>query len=99
MGIAIAAPSADLPLDHVPRLTVRMAARIQSFPDSWEFTGGKTAAYRQVGNAFPPNVAKIVGLAIKAAITRQTTNVGYTQECSLLEEPVPYKARARKKAR
>ncbi len=34
-------------------LTVRMAARIQGFPDDWEFSGWKTAAYGQVGSAFP----------------------------------------------
>ena len=47
-----------------PRLTVRMVARIQGFPDDWHFTGRKTAAYRQVGNAFPPPVAQAVGQSI-----------------------------------
>ncbi|HQV38948.1 MAG TPA: DNA cytosine methyltransferase [Flavobacteriales bacterium] len=47
-----------------PRLTVRMVARIQGFPDDWHFTGRKTAAYRQVGNAFPPPVAEAVGRSI-----------------------------------
>ncbi len=63
-GIGIA----DLPppKDHVgmPRLTVRMAARVQGFPDSWHFVGKKTPAYRQVGNAFPPPVAAAVGRQI-----------------------------------
>jgi len=47
------------PLEFVgmPRLTPRMAARIQGFPDEWQFFGRKTAAYRQIGNAFPPPVA------------------------------------------
>lgn len=53
----------------IPRLTVRMAARLQGFPDNWEFVGRKTNAYRQVGNAFPPPVAQAVGVQIKAAIT------------------------------
>jgi DNA (cytosine-5)-methyltransferase 1 len=48
----------------MPKLTVRMVARIQGFPDDWHFTGKKTAAYRQVGNAFPPPVAEVVGRSI-----------------------------------
>jgi DNA (cytosine-5)-methyltransferase 1 len=49
-------------------LTVRMAARIQGFPDWWEFYGKKTPAYRQVGNAFPPPVAKAIGEQILKAL-------------------------------
>ncbi len=48
----------------MPRLTVKMTARIQGFPDSWKFAGRKTAAYRQIGNAFPPPVAKALGIKI-----------------------------------
>lgn len=66
MGIADHAPWADFV--GMPRLTVRMAARIQGFPDHWQFSGRKTAAYRQVGNAFPPPVACAVGLQIRAAL-------------------------------
>ncbi len=50
-----------------PRLTVRMTARIQGFPDSWLFVGKKTSAYRQIGNAFPSPVASAVGSSILAA--------------------------------
>jgi DNA (cytosine-5)-methyltransferase 1 len=57
----------------VPKLTLRMAARIQGFPDDWEFAGGKTAAYRQIGNAFPPPVAHAVSARIHAAIVRASS--------------------------
>lgn len=53
---------------EMPRLTVKMAALVQGFPKDWNFSGRKTAAYRQVGNAFPPPVAKAVGTAIKEAL-------------------------------
>lgn len=52
----------------MPRLTLRMTARIQGFPDDWQFAGGKTASYRQIGNAFPPPVAQAVALKIRQAI-------------------------------
>ena len=55
----------------MPRLTVRMVARIQGFPDSWQFYGRKTTAYRQVGNAFPPPVAKAVAQNLKIALRAQ----------------------------
>jgi len=47
-----------------PMLTVQQAAIIQGFPPEWQFAGGKTAQYRQVGNAFPPPVARAVGKSI-----------------------------------
>lgn len=56
-----------------PRLTVRMAARIQGFPDSWNFYGRKTAAYRQVGNAFPPPVARAVAVCIANALSSEVS--------------------------
>jgi DNA (cytosine-5)-methyltransferase 1 len=66
MGIADVPPVKDF--IGMPRLTVRMAARIQGFPDHWQFSGKKTAAYRQIGNAFPPPVAHAVGAQILAAL-------------------------------
>lgn len=58
-GIANEAPAADF--EGMPRLTPRMVARIQGFPDSWDFGKRKTKACRMIGNAFPPPVAKAVG--------------------------------------
>jgi len=65
-GLAEVAPLPDF-TGH-PRLTVRMAARLQGFPDDWQFAGRKCNAYRQVGNAFPPPVAAAVGARIRAML-------------------------------
>ncbi|MBZ0129969.1 MAG: DNA cytosine methyltransferase [Rhodobacteraceae bacterium] len=66
-SLADEAPEPDF--QGMPRLTVRMVARLQGFPDNWQFAGRKTASYRQVGNAFPPPVANAVAASIKTAIT------------------------------
>jgi DNA (cytosine-5)-methyltransferase 1 len=66
-GLADAPPGTRDPINKLPRLTVAMAALIQGFPPDWRFSGRKTAAYRQVGNAFPPPVAAAVGAAIREA--------------------------------
>jgi len=52
----------------LPSLTVPMAAALQGFPPDWRFMGKRTNAYRQVGNAFPPPVAREVGKKIAAAL-------------------------------
>lgn len=51
------------PLEVRP-FSVRENARIQSFPDEWEFIGTVAAKYKQIGNAVPCNLAKEVGLEI-----------------------------------
>jgi DNA (cytosine-5)-methyltransferase 1 len=52
----------------MPRLTVQMVARIQSFPDDWKFIGSKTHAYRQVGNALPVKLAYSVASAVAGCL-------------------------------
>jgi DNA (cytosine-5)-methyltransferase 1 len=68
LGIADETPGPDFPAGKPPKLTVAMVARLQGFPGDWMITGRKTAAYRQVGNAFPPPVARALGTAIAAAL-------------------------------
>ena len=67
-GGSIAEDAPDTDFAGLPRLTTRMVARLQGFPDDWHFTGKKTSAYRQVGNAFPPPVAQAVATSIATAI-------------------------------
>jgi len=67
LGIANEAPGPSF--SGMPRLTVRMVARLQGFPDDWQFSGGKTAAYKQVGNAFPPPVARSIAESLGACLT------------------------------
>jgi DNA (cytosine-5)-methyltransferase 1 len=67
-GLGIGNEAPDRNFVGMPRLTVRMVARLQGFPDYWEFMGGKTAAYRQVGNAFPPPVARAVAERVRECL-------------------------------
>lgn len=82
LGVANDPPGTDFPPGQLPKLTARMVARIQGFPDTWMFSGRKTAAYRQIGNAFPPPVARALGEAIRDALSTaapmpQATDLGH----------------------
>lgn len=72
-GVANEAPAADF--EGMPRLTARMVARIQGFPDYWDFGQKKTAACRMIGNAFPPPVAKKIGEQIKKVLDNDIINI------------------------
>ena len=72
LGIADDPPGPEFPAGQMPKLTLRMVARIQGFPDTWTFSGRKTAACRQVGNAFPPPVAAALGKSIRDALGGST---------------------------
>jgi DNA (cytosine-5)-methyltransferase 1 len=69
-GLPFHAPTAEEALKpgFKPALTARMRARLQDFPDDWEFCGGRQAVADQIGNAVPVRMAQAVGLAIHAAI-------------------------------
>jgi len=56
--------------DHTRPFTVREYARIQTFPDDWEFSGSLTSQYKQIGNAVPVNLAEAMGQCIVAALNK-----------------------------
>lgn len=58
--------------DETRPLRVREYARIQTFPDSWEFAGTLSAQYKQIGNAIPVNLAYHIGCGVVATLRRET---------------------------
>lgn len=68
-GVANEAPSRDF--SGTPKLTKEMIALIQGFPSEWTFGSKKTAACRMIGNAFPPPVAKAVGIEIRRCLENE----------------------------
>ncbi|TKA59092.1 Cytosine-specific methyltransferase [Mycoplasmopsis bovis 8790] len=54
--------------------TIRECARIQSFPDEWQFCGNTVSQYRQIGNAVPCNLAKAIGINIAKALIESGLN-------------------------
>ena len=53
-------------------LTVREAARIQTFPDDFRFAGPPSVAFKQIGNAVPPLIGQVIGKAVLAALDRRS---------------------------
>lgn len=95
MGVADAAPGPGWEPSGTapgPRLTNDMVARIQGWvgPDfsQWEFHGGKTSVYRQIGNAFPPPVAKALGTAIRDALQKSGRPRQLVEATDAVHDPV-----------
>jgi DNA (cytosine-5)-methyltransferase 1 len=63
------------PCQHRP-ITHREAARLQSFPDTFKFTGSKTEIARQIGNAVPPLLAARVADCVFALLTAKEEKYG-----------------------
>lgn len=74
-GVSDAPPARDFV--GMPKLTPRMIARIQGFPDEWNFGDKKTKACRMIGNAFPPPVARAVGERIIKVLNDNSYNYGF----------------------
>ena len=58
-------PTPNPTMDNVRSITVREAARLQSFPDDYFFEGSRTSALMQIGNAVPVILAQRIAEAIK----------------------------------
>ncbi|GGX64969.1 DNA cytosine methyltransferase [Streptomyces minutiscleroticus] len=86
-----------------PKLTTAMVARIQGWDDieplegsdpategefRWKFHGRKTSVYRQIGNAFPPPVAKALGVAIRKAIRQEGERKTLVENTNRVLDPV-----------
>jgi DNA (cytosine-5)-methyltransferase 1 len=76
MGVADAPPGPGASFENAmgngPKLTVEMVKLLQGWAGhKWDISGRKTSQYRQIGNAFPPPVAKALGLAIKSALLKR----------------------------
>lgn len=61
-------------------VSVREAARLQSFPDSFRFSGAMNAAFRQIGNAVPPLLAEAVARRLKQDLMQRPVSKGEKRE-------------------
>ncbi|HZC28084.1 MAG TPA: DNA cytosine methyltransferase, partial [Actinopolymorphaceae bacterium] len=79
------------PVTLIPKLTCEMVARLQGWDGAeyrWTFTGRKTSNYRQIGNAFPPPVARAIGEQIRRAFGHQGTARDIVERSNVAHDPV-----------
>lgn len=67
-GLGVANDPPERGFSGMPRLTLPMLSRLQSFPGDWSFSGTKTQRYRQIGNALTVNLSKAMAAAIKTCL-------------------------------
>lgn len=73
-------------------LTIREYARIQTFPDYWNFQGTMTSKYKQIGNAVPVNLAWAIGRSlIRLFNDIQTEHPSETQDCTAAVREIMHK--------
>lgn len=68
---------------HPRELSCREAARVQSFPDSFQFVGGKSAVSTMIGNAVPPLLARAVAGSVREMLDE--ASAGQTQQSTPFE--------------
>lgn len=68
--------------DQARPISVREAARLQSFPDGFTFSGTMNPAFRQIGNAVPPLLAWHIGTALNGQLTKTESSVDITRVTS-----------------
>ena len=73
-----------LPDGRRRRLTVREGARLQSFPDWFEFQGSENSQFNQIGNAVPPLLAKALACSVKAYLNSEC------QQSQKISQPTQY---------
>ncbi len=87
----LSAPTGDMLRIKLPdgrrrRLTVREGARLQSFPDWFEFKGNEESQCNQIGNAVPPILAKALACSVKAYL--DSGEQPASEESHLLNQPI-----------
>jgi len=71
------------PLEDRP-MSVRENARIQTFPDDWQFAGSMSSQYRQIGNAVPVNMAYAIGKEVFKSLSGMRGKTNATDELSAI---------------